>query len=188
MSTDTPLSLKEFLFKHKVTEGSEEELKYAKAAYRKQYQKNYQDRYAHEKKRLKITLSSHEYDRLKEQAEAHGQKFAAFAREAMLAYLDQRFLVPDAQKVSDLEVALRKIGNNINQIAHHTNRIERLTYGNATQLRQNLEELEDTISQSMRQPPNILEAVAQAIQEKRSLVPQLEALLASTHSTSESKE
>jgi len=150
-TTDEPLSLKDYLFKHGLTEADEETLKYAKAAHAKQYIKHYhQHVYSKEKKQIKVTLSLQEHERLQEGAKKHKQKLAVFAREAMYAHLSQTYLVPDKTAISDITVSLRKIGNNINQIAHHTNAVQYLTYGNTTKLRQKVYELEDKISQALR--------------------------------------
>jgi len=103
----------------------------------------------------------------------------------MFSGLNQAYLVPDKTAVSDLTVALRKIGTNINQIAHHTNRTKSLGLFDAKQLRQKVIKLEEEVSQALRQPPSLFEAVAQEIQRDPVLLSQLEALV---RSASQSKE
>jgi hypothetical protein len=86
---------------------------------RRQYRKEYQSNYRKEHTRLEIALTEAQDRRLSEAAERHHIKRSAFVRKAAFSYLDRRYIVPDPELVRNLELSIRRIGTNLNQIARH---------------------------------------------------------------------
>lgn len=90
--------------------------------------KTYNERFRKEQKargfrRVSITLSAAEYEQLKQDADAHGERATTHAKHCAFAYLDTRFLVPPdiADRLDSLLAVMRGIGNNLNQLARHSN-------------------------------------------------------------------
>ena len=118
---------------------------------RRAYMRAYQKKLRQKRKRLELSLDPDDYVRLKKEADRHGMKLATFTREAVFAYLNQEFILPNPEQVRELELAFRQIGNNISQIAHHAKNhrdapIDLNTVGRL------LAELEDEITQTLRHP------------------------------------
>lgn len=75
--------------------------------------------YDQKRRRIMLTLTPAQEREIRRAAREAGLKPAAFVREAALAYMDQRFLVPQdqAQRLTSLIAVLRNIGNSLNQVA-----------------------------------------------------------------------
>ena len=74
-------------------------------------------------RRVSVTLSPAEYEQLKRSADGHGERVTTHAKRCALAYLDKRYLVPPdaAERLDGLLAVMRGIGNNLNQLARHSN-------------------------------------------------------------------
>lgn len=86
---------------------------------RTQYRRQYWQRYSKRIKRVFGSLTPNEYEAVSERAEAHGKKVFEQIWAESLAYCDGRILptVELAEQQHILIQELRKIGNNINQLA-----------------------------------------------------------------------
>lgn len=123
---------------------------------RRSYMRHYQKELRQKRKRLELLLTPEDYQRLKQSAKEHRMKTATFAREAMLAYVDERFVLPDSELVAELELALRRITTDVNRIARSAVGGAALDVG---RLNQRLAELEDVISSTLRDPPALMELI-----------------------------
>lgn len=128
-------------------------LEEARAEYRRRYQKHYQSELRRRRERLEILLTPSESKRLTNEARRHGKRKATFAREAMFAYMDRRFVVPDDEVVQRLELAIRRIGTNLNQIARRVNEKRVATDLDVDGTNRLLAELEELVTEAFRQPP-----------------------------------
>ncbi|MCP3849381.1 MAG: MobC family plasmid mobilization relaxosome protein, partial [Gammaproteobacteria bacterium] len=106
-----------------------------------------------------------------------------------------RLIVPGAEKSDEIITAfsaisnqLKRIGNNVNQIAHISNATQHLTYENATRLDQEIQSVLDfqisgKISQRIdhlfNQPIDILETVKNGIEHDSELLYQIKELVES---------
>lgn len=120
----------------------------SRRAYMRQYQKELRTR----RKRLELSLDPEDYDRLKQEAQRHDMKLATFTREAVFAYLDSQYILPNPEQVRELELALRQIGNDISQIAHYANSRESEQQIDLPAIGRLLAKLEEEISQALRHP------------------------------------
>ena len=103
-------------------------------------------------RRVTCTLRHETYQRLIKRSA--GRKAAVFVREAALAYLERRYLVPpDVEKrLVTITAMIRNIAGNINQIAAKTNTLQRALLGDLKEARKRVLELEDVIRQFVRYP------------------------------------
>ena len=118
--------------------------------YQQAYHKDYQKR----TKRVSPVLTLAEYAQLKREAKRHAMPVATFARACIFAYLDGTYVVPDEERLHQLEVALRRIGSNVNQIAARAHRVGLSTFeiSNALAL---VYELEDQVAEALRRPGEV---------------------------------
>jgi hypothetical protein len=101
---------------------------------------------------VKVSLTAAEYDQLQERAATTGGKLATYCR---LKALDQRQPAPPTirqpqtlpvqSELRQLRTDLGKVGNNLNQIAHHLNQRQPLDDITALELKQQLTRLDDAL-------------------------------------------
>lgn len=110
------------------------------------------EQYLAKKKRLNLLFEQADFQEIQTHAQTSGLTPTAFLRSLVLAYLkDER--VPSKQaehSVSELIFLLRNIGNNINQIARHSNTLQKLTLGDFAALKILLNHLEDVAEQGIK--------------------------------------
>ena len=88
---------------------------------RKKYLKKYIKVYFKDKKRKELIFTKAEYCFLEKMAKQHKQKVSSFAKDCIFSYLEKRYIVADNDTLNKLQIGIRAIGNNINQIAKHAN-------------------------------------------------------------------
>lgn len=123
---------------------------------RRQYMREYQRRVRTHQKRVELVFAEEEYVRLRQAAKAHGQKLSPFLKACINGYLERRYIVPADSKVRVLELELRRIGTNINQLARKANRdgVEVQDIEEALEL---VYRLEDAVTEAMRNPDEVVE-------------------------------
>lgn len=132
--------------------GTDEEIEQAKKTYRKLYSRNAQKQYRDSHVRKEIIFTKEEFLRICKAAEKHGIKPAPFLRNASLCYMDEHFILPDEKRVQKLELDLRRIGNNINQLVKYTHQHKWFSKRDLRLLQKHMQDLEDQLSHTFRQP------------------------------------
>ncbi len=125
---------------------------------RNQYMRVYmREVYPKQRRRISLTLTPAQYDKLQKQAQRSGRPLAVFVREAALAYLERRYLVPKHLERSlwQLTRQLRAAGNHLNQIAHQVNIRKHASLSELKQARALLKQMEARITQSVTCPQAI---------------------------------
>lgn len=120
--------------------------------YMRGYMKNV---YRKTSRRIESTFSEDQYRRILDEAERSGRKPSVFLREAALAYLDQRYLVPQdvESALRTLTLQLRSAGNNLNQIARYANTQKEASQALLQAARKCLQDMEDRITRFIENPP-----------------------------------
>ncbi len=132
-----------------------EELKSFKESHRREYIQDYQKRYRAQNKRVTFFLSKEQYASLEPVAKSQGMKVGAYVREAAFAYLNQVFLLPDDDQVHQLEIGIRRIGNNINQVVHRFHQGELEGTEVVREIQQKVNQLEEGVSAIFREPESL---------------------------------
>ena len=118
---------------------------------RNAYMRDYMRAYRQSAHSVNATLSDKERLRLDGEAKALGRTPTACFREAAFAYFDRRTLLPKAyeQQLAEAIGEIRRIGNNLNQLAHHANTRRRATHRELQEARRLLETLETGIARRL---------------------------------------
>ena len=120
------------------------------------FKKKYRMReYRQEYKYFTCKVSQEEFKKIIQHADNTGLKPTSFFKKSALAYLEQKFLVPQDIKI-DLETLIfliRNISNNLNQIAKHANQAQQLSFSHFFKANQTVSELEDLIKDFVKNPP-----------------------------------
>jgi len=110
------------------------------------YQKAYRQDYKKHNKRVNATFSNKEYVLLERIAVLEDKKVSTLVYDITLDYLLNKPSLP--KKVHDdlraVQILIRNIANNVNQVAHHSNIIEGLI--DEHDLLEHIKKLEDTVT------------------------------------------
>lgn len=121
---------------------------------RKIYNQQYKAEYSQRMKRVSITFSNSEYSELEKRAKSESVKPATLVKNMALAYHQQVHIMPEPikEELQELRFLIRNVANNINQIAHHSNTIQRLADENGLLLEiQKMEQIiNDFVAQKLK--------------------------------------
>jgi hypothetical protein len=113
---------------------------------RKLYNKEYKAEYKERVHRVTLGFSKSEYTEIEQRAKKEGVKPTTLIRNMAIAYHQQTPIVPESikEELQELRFLIRNVANNINQIAHHSNTIQRLADENGLLLE--IQKMEKTIN------------------------------------------
>jgi hypothetical protein len=137
--------------------GTDEEIKAAKRAYRKDYLLKYKRIQRTRKPEFIINFSNEkgEFHRIRSEAKRHNMTITAFVKKAALAYLEQKFVVPNADQVARLEQAIFDCLNEVQSIVRTRERFFWDKERKFVMIEKRIEKLEAEINQVFRNPPLI---------------------------------
>lgn len=118
---------------------------------RKLYNKTYKAEYKERTNRISLTFTHTEYEELENRAKAEGVKPTTLVKNMALAYHQQTPIMPEAikEELKELRFLIRNVANNINQIAHYSNTIQKLADENGLLLE--IQKMEKTINDFVAQ-------------------------------------
>lgn len=104
-------------------------------------------------RRVSATMNDAEYARLADSASRHGERITTHLKHQAFANLDRRYLVlPDmADRLDTVVAIMRGIGNNLNQLARHSNEMQ--YFLDTQEVRLQLKRLEDSVREFVGNPP-----------------------------------
>lgn len=108
--------------------------------------KIYNQEYSQRTARVSVTFSKSEYSEIEKRAKAEGVKPTTLVKNMALAYHQKIQIMPEPikEELQELRFLIRNVANNINQIAHHSNTIQRLVDENGLLLE--IQKMEKTIN------------------------------------------
>jgi hypothetical protein len=137
--------------------GTDEEIKQAKKAYRKAYYLDYKRNQRANKPEFIVNFSTNnaEYSKVASASKRHHLTITAFIRCAVLAYIDMRFVVPNPDQVAALEQILSQCLNEVQGIVkvkekYHWEREQKFEA-----IEKRIDKLESEINLLFRHPPQI---------------------------------
>lgn len=102
--------------------GDETEIKQAKAAYRKQYLKEFKSQYRKKKKHIAVILNELELDTITKEAKKNGIALPSFIKQSALAYLNNSFVTPHPHTILEIKQIVYTVHNHIKAIAEKENK------------------------------------------------------------------
>jgi len=135
--------------------GSKEDIKAAKRAYRKDYLLAFKRRQRSAKAEYTISFSKAdgEHGRIVQAARTHAMSVSAFVRKAALAYLDQTYLVPHPHQVVHLERLLSECLNEIKAIGRSREKFFWERENKLERIETLIEKMERRVDEALRHPP-----------------------------------
>lgn len=108
--------------------------------------KIYNQEYGQRTPRVSVTFSKSEYAEIEKRAKTEGVKPTTLVKNMALAYHQQNTIMPEpiVEELKELRFLIRNVANNINQIAHYSNTIQRLADENGLLLE--IQKMEKTIN------------------------------------------
>ncbi len=156
--------------------GTDEQINQTKKEFWKQEDKARLKRFRSSHQRKEVSLSQKEFDTLAIAAKRHGVQLGTFIRLAALAYVKAEFLLPSDSRIQELEIALRRIGNNINQLTRHVHQ-QGMTQEDLSAFQNKLNELEDRVAHALRQPIPLKDFLSQLLKKQPEYAEVLEQVL-----------
>jgi hypothetical protein len=142
----------------------------AKREFRKAYQKDYQRNYRKKKVRKDLYFSPQEFNRLIALARKHKKPVSKLCKELIFGYMDKRFILPDDEQVRTLELYLRGVTNNLNQLVRYIHQRKELNHDDIINLRNQVNEIEGEVSRSFRSPDDLEGFLKNIIQQNPSAI------------------
>ncbi len=130
--------------------GTEEQIKAARKAYKKKYILAYKRKQRGELKEITVLLNKEESAKVSEQAKKHQLTVVSFLKTAALAYLEKKYIVPNKEQVAHIEQTLIQILNEIQVIAKRN----KILFGlNPLSIERRINRMEAVINDTLRNPP-----------------------------------
>lgn len=139
--------------------GTDEEIKAVKREYRKKYLLSYKRTKRNDNKEYTISLrkGGREHSLLIKNAKVHSLTVPTFIYQSALAYIEQKYLVPNPYKVAELGQMLSECLNEIRAIATRRDRFFWDAEMKLERVEKRIIKLEESIDQLFRNPINITE-------------------------------
>lgn len=115
-----------------------------KAAYRKEYFKQYNLERKTNSKLLQIWLKIPDFNVLSEDSERLGMKVTDFVRHLIHNYNNNSYVLPDEVVLHDLIISLTRLSTNLNQIAYLCNKKKQVGYEQIQEVKQIFLKIEET--------------------------------------------
>lgn len=162
--------------------GTEEDIKAARKAYRKQYILNYRRKQRASSPEFTINFSKDNggYSRVLSAAKTHGRAIPTFIRFATLAYISRTYIVPDRFQIARLELLLSQCLNEVQLIVRQKERYHWEREQKFEAIEKRIEKLESEINDILKQPSTIEELVIKELGKNPTFREQLLAILTSS--------
>lgn len=135
-----------------------EERKAMYKSYKREYLRGYMKNKRTSNQVIEIYFTQKHYERLSQTALNQGLSRTAFCELVVLNAVCQTLWIPNGQVISELQVSIRKIGNNINQIAKISNYQKTATPQLMDEAFQRLQLLEELIHKQLAHPELFLKS------------------------------
>ena len=122
---------------------------------RTEYYRQQKKAYREKHRTVSVSFTKTVAQEIERDAERHHLSLPKYVKACVNAYRNQTFIIPDLSQVKAIELQLRGIGNNINQIARRVNDGRTLPRDGVEQVRQQLKHLEAQFDRIIRTPWNL---------------------------------
>lgn len=134
--------------------GTEDDIKNAKRKYRKGYLLRYKQNQRQEKPEFTVLLDRQtgEYGKIALAAKKHKMSVSAFLRRATLAYIEQKYLVPNTDTIAKLEQLLQECLNEVQRISRTKEKYQHERNSKYEAIEERIELLQEKIDELFRRP------------------------------------
>lgn len=130
--------------------GAERQAIYAE--YKREYVRAYMQLKRSKHQVIEIYLTEKEYERLSKIALQYGLSRSGFCQQVILSKILDTVWIPNQEIISELQVSIRKIGNNLNQIARIANTQKSASPLLWDEAYQKLNQLEQVLEETLSRP------------------------------------
>jgi len=153
-------------------------LQAAKHAYYRQQNREYKKQRRKDFPEVTVSLSKGQHQELKAKADHYHLSLASFLREATLTYCQQRFLVPNAKQVAQVEQRLVHLQTDVSLLRKHADQLSLQQVAQGYQaLVTRLATLEGFVSDRLREPARLDHRLIKELQANSSFVATLRLIL-----------
>lgn len=131
-------------------QGAERKIAYAE--YKREYVRNFMKQKRSKHQVIELFLTEKDYERLTKTAQHYGLSRSGFCQQLVLSNISDTVWIPNQQLISELQISIRKIGNNINQLTKLANSQKELTPQLWEEAYQKLQQLEELIKENLSRP------------------------------------
>lgn len=131
-------------------QGAERKAVYAE--YKREYIREYMKQKRSKNLVIELFLTEKDYERLTKTAQHYGLSRSGFCQQLVLSNISDTVWIPNQQIISELKISIRRIGNNLNQIAKLANSQKELTPQLWEEAYQKLQQLEELIQENLSHP------------------------------------
>lgn len=137
--------------------GTDEEIKAVKREYRKKYLLNYKRTKRNDNKEYTISFKkgSREHSLLIKNAKVHSLTVPTFLYQSAIAYIEQKYLVPNPYQVAEMEQMISECLNEIRAIATRRDRFFWDAEMKLERVEKRIIQLEESVNQLFRNPSKI---------------------------------
>lgn len=153
----------------------------AKREFRKAYQKDYQRNYRKKKVRKDLYFNSQQFNKLSALAKKHKMPVSKLCKELIFGYIDKQYVLPDDENVRQLELYLRGVTNNLNQLVRYIHQRKELSHDDIINLRNQINEIEEVVSRSFRAPDDLEGFLENVLRDNPSAIYALENFINKIH-------
>lgn len=122
------------------------------AEYKREYVRNFMKQKRSKHQVIELFLTEKDYERLTKTAQHYGLSRSGFCQQIILNNISDNIWIPNQQIIAELQISIRKVGNNINQIARIANSQKELTPQLWEETHQKLRQLEELIKETLSHP------------------------------------
>lgn len=171
-------TLKEKILSGDIQENRDQaKLEKIKSEHKEAYMREYRLQYKRQKKRINITVSNDEYDRILKMAGQNNKKVSRFVKDSIIQEVDKVYLLPEDEKLENLILQIRSIGNNINQLTRHIHRSNYISKDNIKELQHSIKQIEYSVLQKFSNPDDLLSLVVESSKTNPEFVKELDNLM-----------
>ena len=104
-------------------------------------------------RRVGVTLTAAEFEQMTASANVHGERITTHLKTCAFAHLNAHYLVPldVAERLDALLAVMRGIGNNLNQLARHSN--EMRYFLDTEEVRLQVKRMDEAVQTFVSDPP-----------------------------------
>lgn len=160
------IGLKEYLLSQGINPDEKTDKYYsARRAHQKLYQKEYRKLRKQKVFRVELALTPKQHRMFLAECKKYGKSMPSLLLLLACSYLEEVFVVPNEEIIRALQIDIRRIGNNLNQVVVKINKSNTVFHSDLWKMQEMVKDLEGAISKIFREPIKLKELLKPIIKE-----------------------